>query len=480
LVVALTRQALQQRATVEIRTHLQAFVSALARLGKGTGASAAKYQKAAQAAMARCYAGVPCWIMPSWRVAENLPAELGAFDLVIMDEASQSGPEEIGALLRGKKLLIVGDDQQVSPTVIGVTNDEADRLSRRYLDGLPAVFTPFLLPGSSIYELMSVLFADGKVMLKEHFRCVEPIIRFSSQFYPSPLLPLRVPGASERMDPPLIDIYLEDGVRRPGSKLNAVEADVIVEEIARLVNDPAERTVGPKGRPRTLGVISLVGAEQAKAIEKRLLADERIGPDAMERHRIRCGDSATFQGDERDVIFLSMVNDPAHKIAWTASALRQRANVALSRARERMILVRSIGPEHLGNPEDLKLKILNHFAAPMAGAEGATGGVLERCECARSRRVHGRSDRPPEARRNRADRRRRVGRNLCRAPRHPWGRLQRGGRLGSAARGQRDGAIRGRGDDHRRAIRRYRGRRGAAYRGRRFGDRPGEWQNRRP
>jgi very-short-patch-repair endonuclease len=387
LVVALTRQALQRRATNEIRTNLQAFVSALARLGKGTGASAGKFQRAAQAAMARCYSGVPCWIMPSWRVAETLPAELGAFDLVIMDEASQSGPEELGALLRGRKLLIVGDDQQVSPTVIGVTNDEADRLSRRYLDQIPEVLAPFLLPGSSIYELMSVLFADGKIMLREHFRCVEPIIRFSSQFYPSPLLPLRVPGVSERMDPPLIDIYVEGGVRRPNSKLNTAEADVIVEEIAELVNDPAERSVGPKGRPRSLGVISLVGAEQAKAVEKRLLTDERIGPDAMERHRIRCGDSATFQGDERDVIFLSMVNDPAHKIAWTLPAVRQRVNVALSRARERMILVRSIGSEHLSNPEDLKLKVLSHFAQPMAGAGDSRRGVLERCESGFERAV---------------------------------------------------------------------------------------------
>ena len=40
--------------------------------------------------MAMCYDAIPCWIMPSWRVSEQLPGSLGAFDLVVMDEASQS------------------------------------------------------------------------------------------------------------------------------------------------------------------------------------------------------------------------------------------------------------------------------------------------------------------------------------------------------------------------------------------------------
>ena len=52
--------------------------------------------------------------MPTWRVAEQLPAELGAVDLVIIDEASQSDVTELPALLRGKKILVVGDDRQNS------------------------------------------------------------------------------------------------------------------------------------------------------------------------------------------------------------------------------------------------------------------------------------------------------------------------------------------------------------------------------
>jgi hypothetical protein len=73
------------------------------------------HRRSARDAMSRCYEAVPCWIMPTWRVAEQLPATLGAFDLVILDEASQSDVTELPALLRGNKVLIVGDDRQVSP-----------------------------------------------------------------------------------------------------------------------------------------------------------------------------------------------------------------------------------------------------------------------------------------------------------------------------------------------------------------------------
>jgi hypothetical protein len=69
----------------------------------GSPLLAVRHRKDARSAMSQCYGALPCWIMPSWRVAEQLPAELGSFDLVIMDEASQSDIKEVTALLRGKK-----------------------------------------------------------------------------------------------------------------------------------------------------------------------------------------------------------------------------------------------------------------------------------------------------------------------------------------------------------------------------------------
>jgi very-short-patch-repair endonuclease len=248
--------------------------------------------------MAQCYDAIRCWIMPSWRVAEQLPADLA-----------------------------------------------------------------------------KVMFPDKLVMLKEHFRCVEPIIRFSMPFYPEPLVPLRVPTAQERLDPLLVDIYVEDG-QREGDKLNPREAEVVVEEVRSFVEDPVLARVPGDGRPRTIGGISLIGAKQTALINKRLL--DFLGEETILRHHIACGDSATFQGNERDVVFLSMVADPRLKQAQTAAHFEQRFNVALSRARDRIVLVRSVTEEEL-NPQDLKARVIRHFAEPMPEAT-ASGPLEAACE----------------------------------------------------------------------------------------------------
>jgi very-short-patch-repair endonuclease len=202
---------------------------------------------------------------------------------------------------------------------------------------------------------MRAVFPNQRLMLKEHFRCVEPIIRFSMQFYPEKMLPLRIPSAQERLDPPLIDIYVPHGARGRGKKINAAEADVIVEEIAKLTNIP-------KMRERTIGVISLVGKEQAEHI--RLKLSDVVGEEIMQRHLILCGDSATFQGSERDIVYLSMVADSANKTALTMQRYEQRFNVAVSRARDRVVLVRSVKREEL-NPNDFKARLIAHFENPM-------------------------------------------------------------------------------------------------------------------
>src|SRR5262249_53499745 len=318
-------------------------------------------------AMGRCYEAIPGWIMPTWRVAEQLPAELGVFDLVIIDEASQSDVTELPALLRGRKLLVVGDDRQVSPTAPFVTQERIAQLRRHYLEDLP--FKNLLEPGESIYDLMRAVFTSDRLMLKEHFRCVVPIIRFSTQFDPERLLPLRIPTAQERLEPPLVDIYVPAGKRDKHRKTNRAEANVIVEEIKALTQQTAH--------PRSIGVISLIGSEQAEYIRATL--SDAVGEELMQRHAILCGDSATFQGTERDVVFLSMVADPAIRTALTTLRYEQRFNVAVSRARDRVVLVRSLRLEDL-NPNDLKARLIAHFNEPMRLETDVRRQGLDACE----------------------------------------------------------------------------------------------------
>jgi very-short-patch-repair endonuclease len=353
------------------KSALQGFANTIRRLGAGSGQRAVLHRQNARQAMQGCYDAVPCWIMPTWRVCEQLPARLASFDLVILDEASQSDARELPALLRGKKVLVVGDDRQVSPSSAFLSIANIARLRQNFLSEFP--YRAEVEPGASLYDLARVMFPAKFVMLKEHFRCVEPIIRFAMQFYNESLIPLRIPTPGERLDPPLIDIHVEDGERRGKSKVNPREAEVILDEIAALVAQSANADAAV----RSIGVISLIGADQAHYIQKQLM--ERIGEAAMVRHRIVCGDSATLQGDERDIVFISMIADKAQKPSQTSLQYQQRFNVALSRARDRMVLVRSVREEDL-NPKDLKAKVIAHFRGPMPDMVDPGAGLIDLCQ----------------------------------------------------------------------------------------------------
>ncbi len=75
-----------------------------------------------------------------------------------------------------------------------------------------------MTPDKSIYDLARVVFAGNAVMLKEHFRSVPAIIEYSNrEFYQGSIRPLRVPKANERLDPPLIDVFVQGGRREATS-----------------------------------------------------------------------------------------------------------------------------------------------------------------------------------------------------------------------------------------------------------------------
>lgn len=374
LVKLRTYRALKANMNERVESALIEFVALRRQSGEGKGIRSIRLQRDARRAMEKCYASVPCWIMPTWRVSESLPATLGAFDLVIVDEASQSGIEALPALVRGKKLMIVGDDKQVSPTASFIEERKILQLRHTFLKGQP--HASMMLPGSSLYDLANVIFPGRRVMLQEHFRCVEPIIRFSFQFYTEPIFPLRIPKPSERLDPPLIDVYLPHGSRNK-QKINHVEAVAIVDEIERLVNDPSY-----KGR--SMGVVSLIGGEQAQYIQKLLIL--RLGTERLGEHRIDCGDAATFQGKERDIMFVSMVASPGQVATQTSSTTQQRFNVALSRARDRMYLFRSVEEKHL-KPKDLKAKVIAHFREPMQRVERKVEELIDLCDSQFERKV---------------------------------------------------------------------------------------------
>ncbi|MGC8492387.1 MAG: AAA domain-containing protein [Syntrophobacteraceae bacterium] len=363
---------LAENASPSVRAALQAYLGAIRKIGKGTGKGAAVHRYNARAAASQASPAIPCWIMAHYRVSESLPPELGCFDLVIIDEASQSDMTALPALLRAKKLLIVGDDKQVSPEGVGLAIQQVQNLMNSFLQTQVGIFRPLMSPLNSIYDLFSVVFARSAVMLREHFRSVGAIIEYSKrEFYNHELRPLRLPKASERLDPPLVDILVKDGYRN--GDVNIPEARFIVGEIKAIAADP-------KMAGRSIGVVSLLADKQALEIWQRLT--EELGPELMERHRITCGDARTFQGKERDIMFLSMVSAPNESTITPLArdTFYQRFNVAASRARDRMYLVRSVEANQLRSADALRRGLIAHFNAPFAQDEKRVEDLRERCE----------------------------------------------------------------------------------------------------
>ena len=331
--------------------NLAAWAQTVARIGKGTGKYAYKHRRTARRYLMQCISKIPAWIMPLHKLWDTVSAEPGIFDTIIVDEASQAGVESLILLLLGKRIIVVGDDKQNSPEAVGVLEDDIGRLARNHLREFR--FQAEFRPDTSLYD--HALRAFGNVIsLREHFRCVPEIIRFSNDlcYTDAPLIPLRQPPP-DRL-PPLRAVFVPEGsCEGEGQRLiNRAEAEKIVETILACLNDE-------KYKGKTMGVIALQGRAQAELIE-RMLA-EVIEPKVREERKLRCGVPATFQGDERDVIFLSMVIAPDHRFtALTGLSYQRRFNVAMSRAKDQVWLFHSIRQDDLSR-EDLRWRLLNFF-----------------------------------------------------------------------------------------------------------------------
>lgn len=347
---------LSERLTDPERRALTAWVQALRKVGKGTGKYAAHWRAEARKAMRDAQAAVPVWIMPAHRVVESFDATTARFDVVIVDESSQCDLFGLAALAIADKAVIVGDDKQISPSAVGTEESAVHELITRHIADLPQ--SGLLDIKSSLYDMAKMRY-PGVIMLREHFRCLPEIIEFSNQLsYNGAILPLREQPADPSWRS-VIDVHIEDGFREPGTDTNQAEAEFIAAKIASLCADP--RYDG-----KTFGVISLLGDAQAALIEGMLV--QRLGEVEMERRQIRCGNAYHFQGDERDVVFLSMVaaaGEGRRIGALTKEADRQRINVAASRARDQMWCVRSVALEEL-HPDDVRGLLIRHCQSPAA------------------------------------------------------------------------------------------------------------------
>ena len=293
----------------------------------------------------------PCVITDPNTLAENMPYTPEEFDLVIFDESSQlTTPRAIGAMSRGKNVLLVGDPMQMPPTRYfqrssDVDIEEADLES--VLDEVIALNVP-------------------KTSLNFHYRSKhEDLIAFcNSRFYDGKLVTF--PAVSDAVSHVKLN-YVEGKFDHTKQNTNREEAEAVIEELRRRAADTSYST-------QSVGIITF-NVHQQGLIE-RMLDEARRTDQKLDQwlstnpEQLFIKNLENVQGDERDLILISVGYGPDEtgKVKLHMGPLNRqggyrRLNVALSRAREEMLVFSSLKPEDItaGSSTSEGVKALHDF-----------------------------------------------------------------------------------------------------------------------
>ena len=274
----------------------------------------------------------PCMLMSPMTVSQYLAPENGMFDLVIFDEASQMPTAEaVASLARAKAAVIVGDPKQLPPTGFFTAN---------YVDEEN-------LENEDMESVLDDCLALGlpEKRLNWHYRSKhESLIAFSNlMYYGNKLCTFPSPDSlcsKVRFE------YVESGVYDRGfTKRNKAEADALIAEVINRLSDP-------KKNKSSIGIVTF-SSVQKEYIERRLsqtIVEKRLEEAAYEREEpLFVKNLENVQGDERDVILFSVCYGPDKngRISLNFGPLNQaggwrRLNVAVSRAREEMVVFSSM------------------------------------------------------------------------------------------------------------------------------------------
>lgn len=318
----------------------------------------------------------PCILAGIRDYAEYIPLEIGVFDLVIIDEASQvSIAQAFPALLRAKKVLILGDRKQFSNIKAAQARSDTNR---EYLNRIENIFRekvsdkPATLVRlkkfdikTSILEFFEFI-SNYNTRLLKHFRGYKEIISYSNKsFYQDTLQVMKIRGKA--IDEVLkFDVIKHDGKKELTPNSNKLEAEFIITQLMKLKD---EKT------PLSVGVITPHTNQQkliAEMISKLPEADYFL--DVL---KLKIMTFDTCQGEERDIVFYSMVATAEDDRLWgvfikdlasvdieeEGKIKAQRLNVGFSRAKECMHFV---------------------LSKPIDGFKGAIGEALRHYSYAKS------------------------------------------------------------------------------------------------
>ena len=318
----------------------------------------------------------PCFLMSPLSVAQYLPVDSDAFDLVVFDEASQMTVwDAVGVIARGKQLIVVGDPKQLPPTSFFMKGDvaEEDQDDDVLVGDLESVLDECLASGMH------------SAHLNWHYRSHhEALIAFSNRhYYDNRLNTFPSPENNDRLG--VSFRYVDGALYEHKSHTNPREAEAVVDYLF-------ERLADPKERRRSWGIVTF-SVSQQRLIEE--LIDERAEdcewateffddskPDAFFVKNLE-----NVQGDERDVIMFSIAYAPDAQGRFAMSfgpinrvGGERRLNVAITRAREQVVIFAAVHSADI-HAERTNSVGVKHLKALMEYAEkGYLEGVEQKCE----------------------------------------------------------------------------------------------------
>lgn len=318
----------------------------------------------------------PCLLMSPLSIAQYLPPASTPFDLVIFDEASQIPVwDAIGAMARGRQVVMVGDPKQLPPTsFFGRAESTADDEDVE----------------ADLESILDECISANLPMrnLNWHYRSRhESLIAFSNQrYYQSKLVTFPSPHTTDKAVRlcPVAGVY-----DKGGSRTNLIEARSLVADLVSRLKSPAFRESG-----HTVGVVTFNG-EQQKLIMDMLDDACRKDPSLepyfaeSELEPVFVKNLESVQGDERDIIYFSTTygKDAAGVMSMNFGPMNRpggerRLNVAITRARQELVVFSTLRPEHidLARTQSVGVRDLKHFLefaerGPQALVEANLGSV---------------------------------------------------------------------------------------------------------
>lgn len=267
----------------------------------------------------------PCWAVTTYAISECLPLKPGLFDVAIIDEASQCDIAScFPVMFRAKRTLVVGDDKQLPHMSFLEKAKEQSFLSQYNIPDKYQLMWRFRT--NSVFDLANY-YASNSILLDEHFRSCPQIINFSNkEFYGNRIRVMNRDLSNQKC----LELFVvPDAKVDLDTTRNMAEVEEILKKVQEIILSEEDSP-----NPTSIGIISPFRG-QVELIKKSIT--QIVSDTVARRHSLEIGTAHTFQGDEKDIIFLSFtLGENSHHQSLTFAQKPNLFNVAITRAKKKL------------------------------------------------------------------------------------------------------------------------------------------------